>query len=133
MFVRGKIIYIIKTMENDKLIHDWLVIHLQQKLSRDYKEIGINLEGEKKKEFKGHYPDLILGNHGMTLAVMEVETEKSINPEKADEWKAVANLGVKLIIMIPNASRAKVVDLLWKKGIADKTAIGSYEINVKMP
>ena len=120
-------------MQDDKLIHDWLVTYFKQKLSRDYKEININLNGEKKSEFKGHYPDLILGNHGMVLGVMEVETEKSITPEKTDEWKALAGLGVKLIIMIPNAARAKVVDLLWKKGIADKVSVGSYEINVKMP
>jgi hypothetical protein len=120
-------------MDNDKLIHDWLVTYLRQRLSRDYKDININLEGERKNEFKGHYPDLILGNHGMVLAVMEVETEKSITPEKADEWKTLTTLGIKLIIMVPGASKAKVVDLLWKRGIADKVAVGSYEINVKMP
>lgn len=120
-------------MQNDKLIHDWLITYLRQRLSRDYKDIKINLEGEKKNEFNGHYPDLILGNHGLILAVMEVETEKSITPEKADEWKALIGLGVKLIIMVPRASKAKVVDLLWKKGIADKAAVGSYEINVNMP
>jgi hypothetical protein len=120
-------------MQDDKLIHDWMVSYLKARLSRDYKDISINPGGEKKHEFKGHYPDLILGNHGLTLAVMEVETERTITPEKADEWKALTGLGVKLIIMIPGAVRAKVVDLLWKKGIADRVAIGSYEISVKMP
>jgi len=120
-------------MDNDKLIHDWLVTYLKQRLSRDYKDININLEGERKNEFKGHYPDLILGNHGMVLAVMEVETEKSITPEKADEWKALSELGIKLILMVPGALKAKVVDLLWKRGIADKVAVGNYEINVRMP
>ncbi len=120
-------------MDNDKLIHDWTISYLRSRLSRDYKDISINLEGEKKNEFKGRYPDLILGNHGLTLAVMEVETERSITPEKADEWKALTGLGVKLIVMIPGSARAKVVELLWKRNIADKVAIGSYEINVKMP
>jgi hypothetical protein len=120
-------------MQSDKLIHDWMIAYLRQRLSRDYKEISVNLEGEKNNEFKGHYPDLILGNHGMVLAVMEVETEKSITPEKADEWKALTGLGVKLVIMVPNTSKAKAVDLLWKRGIADKVAVGSYEINVRMP
>ena len=122
-------------MNNEKLIHDWLVTYLRQRLSRDYKDIKINLEGEKKAEFKGHYPDLILGNHGLILAVMEVETEGSVTPEKADEWSRMigAGLGVKLIIMVPKALKAKALDLLWKKGIADKTAIGSYEISVNMP
>ncbi len=122
-------------MQSEKLIHDWLVTYLSQRLSRDYKDIEINLEGEKKAEFKGHYPDLILGNHGLVLAVMEVETEKSITSEKANEWSRIVGTGqgVKLIIMAPKALKAKIVELLWGKGIADKVAVGSYEINIKMP
>jgi len=120
-------------MDNEKLIHDWLITYLRQRLSRDYKDININLAGEKRNEFKGHYPDLILGNHGLILAVMEVETEGTITPQKADEWKALTGVGVKLILMIPKASKAKVVDLLWKAGIADKVAVGSYEITVNIP
>ncbi len=120
-------------MEDYKLIHDWMVSYLKQRLSRDYKDISINLEGEKKNEFEGHYPDLILGSHGLVLAVMEVETERSISPEKADEWKDISGKGVKLIVMVPRASKAKVVDLLWKRNIADKVSVGSYEINVSMP
>jgi len=120
-------------MQEEKLIHDWMVSHLRHKLSRDYKEININLHGERRSEFKGHYPDLILGNHGLVLAVMEVETEKSITPEKAEEWKALSGHGVKLIVMVPKALKAKAVELLWKNGIADKVAVGSYEINISMP
>ena len=122
-------------MEDDKLIHDWMVSYLKQRLSRDYKDISINLEGEKKNEFEGYYPDLILGSHGLVLAVMEVETERSISPEKADKWSQIVwtGKGVKLIVMVPRASKAKVVDLLWKRNIADKVSVGSYEINVSMP
>ncbi len=120
-------------MHDEKLIHDWMVSHLKHRLSRDYKDIHINLNGEKKNEFKGHYPDLILGNHGIVLAVMEIETEKSVTPEKADEWKAISALGVKLIIMVPKPLKAKTVELLWQKGIADRTSIGSYDINIAMP
>jgi hypothetical protein len=119
--------------KNEKLIHDWMVSYLQDRLSRDYNDIKANIEGEKKNEYKGHYPDLILGNHGLVLAVMEVETEGSITPEKADEWKALSTLGAKLILMVPKASKAKVVDLLWKQGLADKVSVGSYDINVIMP
>lgn len=120
-------------MDQDRLYHDWAVTYLKQKLSRSYNDIKVNLEGEEKNEFKGHYPDLILGNHGMVLAVMEVETEKTVIPEKAEEWKELAGLGAKLIVMVPKASKAKVVELLWKEGIADKAAVGSYGFNVSMP
>jgi len=119
-------------MKNEKLIHDWMVSHLRERLSRDYNEIKINL-GEEKNEFKGHYPDAILANHGLVLAVMEVETEGSITPEKADQWKALAGLGTKLILMVPKHSKAKVIELLWKKGLADRASVGSYELNISMP
>lgn len=120
-------------MKNEKLIHDWMVSYLKDRLSRDYNDIKINLEGEKTHEFSGCYPDLILGNHGLVLAIMEVETESSITHEKAEEWKTRSGLGAKLIVMVPRASKAKVIDLLWKQGIADKASVGSYEINVSMP
>lgn len=120
-------------MRNDNPIHDWVVSYLKQKLSRDYNDIQVNLGGEKKAEFNGYFPDLILGNHGMVLAVMEVETEKDITAEKADEWKKISGKGVKLYIMIPGALKAKVMDLLWKAGIVDKVSIGTYDMNIRMP
>ncbi len=120
-------------MKNEKLIHDWMVSYLKEKLSRDYNDIKINLEDEKEHEFNGYYPDLILGNHGLVLALMEVETDNSITTENADKWKTLSGLGAKLILMVPKASRAKALDLLWKQGIADKASVGSYEINIHMP
>ena len=109
-----------------------MVSHLNERLSRDYNDIRINLEGDKN-EFNGRYPDLILGNHGHVLALMEVETKGSITPEKANEWKTLSGLGARLIIMVPKASKAKAVDLLWKQGLAGKVSVGSYDINISMP
>ena len=67
------------------------------------------------------------------MAVMEVETEESVTPEKAVEWKTLSGLGAKLILMVPNSMKSKAIDLLWKAGIADKAAVGTYGINVNMP
>ncbi len=119
-------------MIDEKLIHDWMVSHLRKKLSRDYTDIRINSANEKH-EFNGHYPDLILENHGLVLAVMEVETVQTISAEKAEEWKAMAGLGAKLILMVPKKLKPKVLDILWKNGMADKASVGSYEMNVQMP
>lgn len=120
-------------MSNEKPIHDWVVSYLEKKLSRDYNDIQVNLGEEKKAEFSGYYPDLILGNQGMVLAVMEVETERDITPEKADEWKKISGKGVKLYLMIPGALKSKTMDLLWKAGIVDKVSIGTYDITIRMP
>ena len=120
-------------MLDDNLLHDWMVSYLGKMLTRDYDDVRINYGDDNKNEFNGHYPDLILGNHGFVLAIMEVETEKSVTPEKVEEWKALSGLGAKLIIMVPKAIKAKAFDYLWKAGIADKAAVGSYGININMP
>ncbi len=120
-------------MKNENLIHDWMVSYLRERLSRDYTEIKINLGGERKNEFNGHYPDLILGSHGIVLAIMEVETRGSVTPEQAEEWKRLSGLGAKLILMLPRASKSKALDLLWKQGLADKVSVGSYDIQINMP
>ena len=120
-------------MKNEKLIHDWIISYLKDRLTKNYDDVMANLGDEEKSEFKGYYPDLILGNHGMVLALVEVETENSITTEKADEWKKLTGLGAKLILMVPRASKAKVIELLWKQGLADRTSVGSYDINISMP
>ena len=65
-------------MTKEAFFHDWLFSYLQGRLARDYKEILANSTEEHQHEFNGHYPDLILANQGMVLAIMEVETEESI-------------------------------------------------------
>ena len=120
-------------MQNGDLIHDWMIAYLQKKLSRNYDVIKVNLDHNKNNEFNGHYPDLILENHGLVLAVMEVETEETISEKKAEDWKTMSGLGAKLILMVPKTLKSKVLDILWKNGMADKASVGSYEMNVQMP
>ena len=111
-------------MNNEKLIHDWMVDFLKHKFGREYKEIKVNPGGD---------PDLILANHGLVLSVVEVETEGSITPEKAEAWKQTLQVGSKLILMVPKNTKAKVMELLWQKGIADRVGVGSYDIVINMP
>jgi hypothetical protein len=120
-------------MEYGDLIHEMVVEQVRKKLSREFKEIGINKQGEKKVSYQGFYPDIVLGNHGMVVSILEVETRESISDKQADYWKSLTGLGVKLILMIPHDMKMKVTDLLWNKGLMDKVAIGTYEISVKMP
>src|SRR4030042_1835738 len=120
-------------MEYGDLLHEMILEHLKRKLARDYKEIGVNKKGEKKVDYKGHYPDMILGNHGMVLALLKLETAGSAFEKEAEEWKSLSSLGVKLILMIPREMKVKLTDLLWSKGLLDKVSIGTYEILVNMP
>ncbi len=111
-------------MQNEKLVHDLIVDHMKQKLAREYKEIKMNQDGN---------PDLVLANHGLVLANVEVETDSTITSEKAGEWKTLAQPGTKLILMVPKTAKAKVTELLWQTGIMDKVSVGSYEIVINMP
>ena len=120
-------------MECENLTHEIILEHLRKELSLDYKQIGVNKRGEKKVAYKGHYPNMILGNHGMTLALLEVGTEDSISEKVIDRWKELAALGVKLIIMVPKNMKVKATEFLWDKGLMGKVSLGTYEITIKMP
>lgn len=110
-------------MADEELVHNLIVDYLKKRLSREYKEIEVNPSGN---------PDLILANHGLTLAIVEVETDSSITPEKAEKWKIMSQQN-KLIIMVPKNAKVKAMEFLWQKGIGDKVGIGTYEIVVNMP
>jgi hypothetical protein len=120
-------------MEYSNLIHEMILEHLRKRLSREYKEISVNKPAEKKAEYRGHYPDMILGNHGMILAILEVETAESITEKQAENWEKLSGLGVKLILMVPKDMKVKVTDLLWAKGLMTKVSLGTYEIAITMP
>lgn len=111
-------------MNNEKLVHDLIVDTMRQKYSREYKEIIANADA---------CPELVLKNHGLVLAVVAVETDSTITPEKADRWKEIVEEGNKLVLMIPKHARVKVTDILWQKGIMDRVSVGSYEIAITMP
>ena len=69
----------------------------------------------------------------MVRAVVEVETEHSLNKEKASEWKAISETGTKLILLIPKKTVKVVTELLWDASIADRVSIGTYDIVINMP
>lgn len=120
-------------MGSDNVFHNWMVSYLRNRLSKDYKDIKSNPVGEETEEYKGFYPDLILSNHGMVMALVEVETEETIQEERAGYWKELSGTGTKLILMVPDQSRAKVTDLLWKSGIMHNVSVGSYSLKISMP
>lgn len=111
-------------MTNEEMVHSVILEYVRHRLSRDYKAIEINPSGD---------PDLRLSNHGLVLAVVEIETEHTITSQKAAKWRALAESGTKLVLMVPRASKVKVMELLWQQGIADRVGVGSYDIAITMP
>ena len=120
-------------MEKEAAVHDAIAEEIRKKLRHQYREIRLNPSGQKLHEFKGQYPDLILSEQGMVLAVVEIETENSITPDKINIWKGMAGSGPRLILMVPKTMKAKLASMLWDGGLADKVSLGSYEISINMP
>ncbi|MBF0537434.1 MAG: hypothetical protein HQL03_04175 [Nitrospirae bacterium] len=119
--------------EQIRIFHDWLVRRLMARLAKDYSDIAVNLDGEERHAIEGHYPNLILKNLGMVMAVVEVETEDSITVDKVKQWKEILQKGIRLIVMVPERSKAKTTSLLWDAGIAEEVSVGSYDIKINMP
>ncbi len=109
---------------SEKLLRELIIELLKKRLSKEYKEIKVNPSGS---------PDIILSNHGFKVAVVQVETETSINSEQAVRWKQMLEDGSRLIIMIPKDEKAKMMELLWDKGMIDRVSVGTYEIAIRMP
>jgi len=119
-------------MEKDRLIHDYIVQCLIEKLQKDYKEITENITGQHRA-VGTTWPDIVLANHGIVLAAVEVETEQTLSEVTAKKWKAIVEEGIKLIVLIPKDAKKKTTQLLWDQAIAEKVSIGTYELNIKMP
>ncbi|MCX7913944.1 MAG: hypothetical protein N2511_05100 [Thermodesulfovibrionales bacterium] len=109
---------------NEKLLHQIIVDHLKKKLSGEYKEIKVNSSGS---------PDLILSNHGFTVAYVQVETKSTITLERANLWEELAQSGIKLILMVPKDEKIRTTEILWNRALVDKVSVGTYEIIIKMP
>ncbi|GIW46468.1 MAG: hypothetical protein KatS3mg078_0345 [Deltaproteobacteria bacterium] len=114
--------------KNEQLLHDWVIERLKEKYSRMYKEIHVNPGNEKNFEFKGHYPDAVFVNYGQVILIVEVETQETINAEEAQEWKELSELGVQLVLLVPRELQNLAREICWKKGIAAKVKLGSFDV-----
>ncbi len=120
-------------MVSEKVFLNWLITHLKQRLQKEYSSVLVNYDGENQHDFEGYYPNLILSNYGMVVAVVNILTEGTISASEAKTWKAMSTLGVKFILMVPHTSKKKVTELLWNEMIAQDVAVGTYELKINMP
>lgn len=116
----------------EKLIHDWVIRQAEQKYSSLYNEISTNPGEEQLCEFEGFFPDVILGSYGQVVQIIEVETEATIDEKRSEYWKALSELSVQLILLVPAKSKTKVTDLCWKSGLAGKVKIGTFEVSIRI-
>ena len=119
--------------EAEAALHDAVEEEMKKRLRHTYRDIKANRAGQKTHEYKGLYPDMILSEQGMVLAVVEIETENSFNPDRIALWKELAGSGARLMLMVPKSLKPRIAAALWDAGLADKAAVGSYEISINMP
>ena len=84
-------------------LHDFVIeetVRNYYKESSEY-EIFTNKNGEKKKDVKGFYPDIvIIDKSGQILVIEEIETKDSVNvDEKNRQWEVFSELGAKKFIL----------------------------------
>ena len=117
---------------DENFLHDWVIRQAQEKFSKLYNEININPGGEQIFEFKGYFPDILLGSYGEVVQIIEVETKSTINESKVDYWKELSELGVQLIILVPKQYQNDLRDICWKSGLAAKVKIGSFDVDIRI-
>ena len=117
---------------DEQFLHDWVIRKVQEKYSRLYSEVHINPGEDKNYEFNGAYPDIVVENYGQIVQIVEVETRETINNERADKWKSLSELGVKLSLLVPNDMQNAARDICWKSGLVAKVSIGSFDVNLNI-
>lgn len=115
-----------------QFLHDWVIRMLVEKYSKLYSEININPGDEKTHDFNGFYPDAVFVNYGQVTQIVEVETKDTINEDRVEYWKEVADLGAKLVILVPKECQKKAMDLCWNNGLAAKVKIGTFDVAINV-
>lgn len=117
---------------DEKFLHDWVIRQTKEKFSKLYNEININPGGEKNYDFKGFYPDILLGSYGQVVQLIEVETKSTINETRLEYWKKVSELGLQVTVLVPREYLNEARELCWKNGLAAKVKIGSFDVDIQI-
>jgi len=99
--------------------------------------VSLNPGLEKNQQVgSGNYPDVIVWKpnpppkqtSGKAVIIEEIETEDSITPEEAIQWKKYGELGVSKFILVVPATKVRDALSLVQEQRVKVTEIWSYEI-----
>ncbi|NIP31687.1 MAG: hypothetical protein GTO02_19540 [Candidatus Dadabacteria bacterium] len=121
-----------EVLADEKFLHDWVIRQIEQKYSREFNEISVNPGEEENFDYKGFFPDVIFGNYGQVVQLIEVETKSTANKDRIEYWKEISDLGVQLIVLVPVEVQNELRDLFWENGLAAKVKIGTYSVSIKI-
>ncbi|MEM7009008.1 MAG: hypothetical protein AAF462_07740 [Thermodesulfobacteriota bacterium] len=117
---------------DEQFLHDWVIRKVHEKYSRDYSKVHINPGDEKNFEYNGEYPDIVFENYEQIVMIAEVETNETINEQRAEKWKKLSELGAKLTLVVPKNMQNPARDICWKAGLVAKVNIGSFDVNLSL-
>ncbi len=117
---------------DEQFLHDWVIRKVHEKYSREYSKVHINPGEEKNYEYNGAYPDIVFENYDQIVQIAEVETMETITEQRAEKWKNLSELGVKLSLLVPKNMQKAARDICWKSGLVAKVNIGSFDVNLTL-
>ncbi len=113
-----------KTTDQEILLKGLVIEQLKARFSRQYSEVVVSVNTS---------PNLILSNHGLKIAAICVETEGSLQEDRAETWRSIVGQGLKLVLVVPSRSKAKVTTLLWDCNLMTDVSVGTYEFQINVP
>ena len=117
---------------DEKLVHDWVIRQVEAKYSGLHKDILANPGEEENFEFEGFFPDVILGSYGQVVQIVEVETESTVNGNRAAYWEKLSGLSAQFVLLVPAKLKTRAADLCWKNGLAGGVNIGTFEVSIRI-
>lgn len=110
--------------DREDMLKNIVIDQLKARFSRQYSEVHVNSDSS---------PHLILSNHGLKIAALCVETEKSLAENRADDWRAIVDGGLKLVLVVPVRLKARVTTLLWDCNLMTEATVGTYDVQINVP
>lgn len=113
---------------DETLLRDLVIYEVKEKYGKIHKEVHINPGQEKNFEVKGYFPDIVFGGYGFITQIIEVETESTLNKDRAVHWEKLAGIGIACTLLVPKKHQRTVTDILWKTGLMAKVKVATYDM-----
>lgn len=115
----------------DDFLHDWVVQEIKKKYSKEYNEIKINTIDKKINAISNNlYPDIIFGNYGEIVMIVEVETVLEPLESIISHWKELQKTNISLIIFVPKDKLKEVRDICWNNQLIERVKVSTFSVEI---
>ena len=115
----------------DDFLHDWVVQEIKKKYSKEYNEIKINTIDKKINAISNNlYPDIIFGNYGEIVMIVEVETVLEPLESIISHWKELQKTNISLIIFVPKDKLKEARDICWNNQLIERVKVSTFSVEI---